>query len=224
MTNVRVHYSRYGISIWANASLSVEVTDIGFSSIDLNDVFVDGTFATMTIINPKVVLGTVRINADSDALYEKFTCDINVCDKDGVAISGAVVDCLDKNSNAVWTAGSVTTNGSGNITQQQILYRDWELAGNPATAIIYSPHKFTISKAGYQTLVLENTTVDHPIVWHLELQDEVAETRVLGQRFIYPEPEYIPVPIPMGAEIVEKSPNEMNQKEYELWRRKGGGR
>ena len=36
----------------------------------------------------------------------------------------------------------------------------------------YSPHKFTLSKAGYETLDLENITIDGPIVWHLGLQDE----------------------------------------------------
>ena len=43
-------------------------------------------------------------------------------------------------------------------------------AGGPTGDVTLSPHKFTISKAGYETLVLENITISAPIKWHLELQ------------------------------------------------------
>lgn len=110
---------------------------------------------------------------NTKSIYEKYTCDINVCDKSGVAISGAVIDCEDQTATAVWTAGTVTTDASGNITQQSIPKIRYYYSGGAATTT-YSPHKFTISKAGYETLVLENITVDGPIDWHLELQDEVV--------------------------------------------------
>jgi hypothetical protein len=102
-------------------------------------------------------------------IFERYYIDINVCDKDGVAISGAVVDCEDQYGTASWTAGSITTDASGNITQQKIKYRRFAYSSGIVTTI-YSPHKFTISKAGYQTLVLENITVSSPIKWRVELQ------------------------------------------------------
>jgi hypothetical protein len=39
----------------------------------------------------------------------------------------------------------------------------------------------TLSKAGYETLVLDNITIDSPIVWHLELQHtKGAKSRQIG--------------------------------------------
>jgi len=68
----------------------------------------------------------------------------------------------------VFIVGSVPTDASGDIEEQTVLYKEWH--GTSETLTTYSPHKFTFSKAGYQTLIHENDTVDHKINWHLELQ------------------------------------------------------
>jgi len=68
---------------------------------------------------------------------------------------------------------AVITDINGDIAEQVIAYKKWQ--GTSETLTTLSPHKFTISKAGYETMVLDNITVDHPIVWHLELLDELAE-------------------------------------------------
>jgi len=104
--------------------------------------------------------------------YQQYSCNIHVVDKDGVALQSVVVDCEDTNAGAVWTAGTVSTDASGDITEQLITYKtfdtdDWD--SDPSGTSL-SPHKFTISKAGYETLILDAITVDAPIVWHLELQ------------------------------------------------------
>jgi hypothetical protein len=105
-------------------------------------------------------------------VYRQYYCNLNICDKNGTALSGVTVDCTDKDGTAVWTPGTVTTDVNGNITQQTISSQKWVKGATSAgTLTTYSPHKFTISKAGYQTLVLENITVSAPIVWHLELRD-----------------------------------------------------
>jgi len=96
----------------------------------------------------------------------KYTCNIHIADKDGNNLSGVTVLCEDKDGTDIF---SVTTAADGTIIEQQITYIRYYYSGG-ALNYTYSPHKFTISKAGYQTLVLENITVDHPIVWHLELQ------------------------------------------------------
>lgn len=113
---------------------------------------------------------TVAGNA-SQYVYHKKTCNIHVVDKDGTAIQSVVVDCEDQNTTAVWSAGTVTTDASGDITEQQITYKRYHLDGTTQTTS-YSPHKFTLSKAGYETLILESITVDDAIVWHLELQQQ----------------------------------------------------
>jgi hypothetical protein len=122
----------------------------------------------LTLIDPIQTPTTVLIEVDGRGIHIVFTCNVNVCDKNGVAISGAVVDCVDQYNTASWAAGTVTTDASGNIAEQQITYKRWYNIAKTLTT--YSPHKFTISKAGYQTLVLDNITVSAPIKWHLEMQ------------------------------------------------------
>jgi len=42
-----------------------------------------------------------------------------------------------------------------------------------------NPFKLTISKAGYETLIMENITIDDPIDWEMEMQH--MRTRMLGR-------------------------------------------
>ena len=72
----------------------------------------------------------------------------------------------------------LTTNGSGDIPEQIIPFRKWE--GTAETQTTFSPHKFTLSKAGYETLTLDAVTVSAPINWHLELQRPKAPPRAWG--------------------------------------------
>jgi hypothetical protein len=99
-------------------------------------------------------------------LWRRYYCDIHVVDKDGTNLASATVLCQDKDGT---TAFSVSTDANGNIAQQTIVYQKFDHT-NSWAAVTYSPHKFTISKAGYQTLVLDAITVNAPIKWHLELQ------------------------------------------------------
>ena len=115
----------------------------------------------------------VKIEAADGEIYRDYTINIHVADKDGANLAGVTVDCEDQFGAAVWAAGTITTNAGGDIAEQIITYKKWE--GTSETLTTYSPHKFTISKAGYETMVLDAVTVDAPIVWHLELLDELAE-------------------------------------------------
>ena len=101
----------------------------------------------------------------------KFTCNIEVADIDDVTIL-----CEDQSGSQVFSELTGATN-TGKIDEQIIHYvnaTDW-----PRVVTTYSPHKFTISKAGYETLVLENITVDGPIDWHLELQQQKQPPKAL---------------------------------------------
>ena len=63
-----------------------------------------------------------------------------------------------------------TADANGDMTEQNIQYRKWTTATEYEETRL---HKFTLSKAGYETLILENITVDAPIAWHLELKGPV---------------------------------------------------
>jgi len=74
--------------------------------------------------------------------------------------------CEDQFSTEVF---SVSTDANGDIAEQTITYRQW--AGTDETLTTYSPHRITLTKAGYETLVLEDVTVSQMINWwHLEMQ------------------------------------------------------
>ena len=107
-----------------------------------------------------------------------YTFNLHISDKDGNNLSGVTVDCEDTNTDAVWTAGTITTDANGDIPEQEITYGYYDQA-NGNTLQELSPHKFTISKAGYESLILNDITIDAPIAWHLELQPMRA--RVLGR-------------------------------------------
>jgi len=113
-------------------------------------------------------------------VLRQYSCNIRVADKNGVDLSGATVTCKDKDDNTVF---SVQTDVEGNIAEQIITYQRWnDPEGNYPTYYAYeedaecsSPHKFIMSKTGYETLELEEIVVDNSINWHFELQDPVVE-------------------------------------------------
>ena len=115
---------------------------------------------------------------NSGRIYRKYTCNIHIVDKDGNNLNGVTVSCQDTDANVVF---SVNTNASGDIAEQTI---SRGYCQSPETDLDtdltkdYSPHKFTISKAGYETMELDDVTVDIPIVWHLELLPALAVTDV----------------------------------------------
>ena len=114
-------------------------------------------------------------NADTSSqggyLYRQYSVNIHLADKDGSNLASATVLCQDKNGASVF---SVSTAVDGTITEQNVSYSQSIYTGGAEVTTVLSPHKFTISKTGYETLVLENITVDGSIDWHLELQDEVV--------------------------------------------------
>ena len=124
---------------------------------------------SLTVIDPINGVTNPVIGDDStNTIHEKYTCNIKVKDNAGVALQSVVVDCEDVNTDAVWAAGTVSTDASGDIAEQQIAYKKWYGASETLTE--YSPHKFTFLKAGYKTLVKDNITVDSLIAWEIELQ------------------------------------------------------
>jgi len=117
------------------------------------------------LIDTPISTPTLNMNNANDRLYEQYTCNVHIADKDGTNLQNVTVLCEDKDGTEVF---SVSTDASGDIAEQTITYKGW--AGADETLTTYSPHKFTISKAGYETMVLDAVTVDEKINWKLELQ------------------------------------------------------
>lgn len=139
---------------------------IGVSSYSKTTKLID------CIIDNWIVYGSI------DALGEvlrQYTVNIHVADKDGNNLSEATVTCKDKDDNTVF---SVQTDVNGDIVEQEITYQRWsDLPSGyhgEDEAYCFSPHKFIISKSGYETLELDEITVSEPIKFHFELQDPVA--------------------------------------------------
>lgn len=166
-TDIWLETSNSGYNVYTNFTfISPKATNASYQyAIQTQDT-------TLTIIDAIGGISNTYCDSSRSKILEVYTCNINVCDKDGTPISGAVVDCVDTAATACWTAGTVTTDASGNIVAQNITYK--QFYGATPVITTYSPHKFTISKSGYQTLVLDAITVDGPIKWHLELQQPSA--------------------------------------------------
>ena len=117
------------------------------------------------VVDPRFHLSNVIILDADGVIYEQYTCNIHVNDADGNNLAGVTVTCTDQASGEEF---SVDTDANGDIAEQTIDYKKW--SGTSETLTSYSPHVFTLSKTDYETLELNAITVDHPIVWNLELQ------------------------------------------------------
>ena len=174
--DVHIHHTAYGAYA---PDAAISLTDVRLSEATTALAYVAGSSAGLTFIDPKEHITLVKIVTDeSNYVLERYSCNIHVTDEDGSDISGVTVDCQDEGDNYVWTQGSVTTDGNGDIAEQIITYKRW--LGASETLTTYSPHKFTISAAGYDDFVIDNVTVDGPVKWHIELQKPRNRQRISG--------------------------------------------
>jgi len=168
-TEVHRHYGNVGFSCLG----TITATDLLFSSITTEVATSSWNVDHFTVKNPKAAISSLSIGFAGSDIKEQYTCNIHIADKDGADLETVNVKCEDKDGNEIF---SVNTGVDGKITEQVITYKKWE--GTDETLTEYSPHKFTISKAGYEMLVLDEITVDKPIDWHLELLPALAEADV----------------------------------------------
>ncbi len=165
MNNVQSHVSKWGIQTEADA---IVVSDMLVTEAGVNDVrnWASGTTRNITLTDPRFhVTNPEIVNEAANWILEQYTCNIHVADRDGTNLGTVNIDCDSDGEGDVF---DVNTDANGDIAQQDVPFKKW--VGTTETLTSYSPHTFTISKAGYETLVLEGITVDHPLVWHLELQ------------------------------------------------------
>ena len=159
-----VHFEAAENALRPYSAGALTVQNIKITNYNTYDYEVLST-SYLTLLDP--ITSVANPNTDATSwIKEAYTCNIHVSDKDGTNLAGVSVACEDTNADAAFT--TQTTAADGTITEQNITYKKWE--GVDETLTTYSPHKFTVSKAGYETLVLDAITVDAPIIWHLELQ------------------------------------------------------
>ena len=164
--DIWVHDCQYG---FVSQATGVALANAKWTSIASSiDAWTQPNGTTLEMIDPETnITGPQNNNADS-WIQETYTCNIKVVDRDGAALENVIVDCEEADTTAVWTAGTILTDASGDIAEQQIRYKRW--SGTSETLTDYSPHVFTISLAGYETQILPAITVDHPLVLHVELK------------------------------------------------------
>ena len=132
-----------------------------------SDLRLFNTLHTLNILDPVYNISSISIEDYASTAKEQYSCNITVKNNAGALLDGVEVLCEDEADATVWTTTTGDTD-TGKIDEQSIIYKSWYDTSETLTE--YSPHKFTFSKAGYKTLVKENITVDHPIVWEIELQ------------------------------------------------------
>jgi len=143
-------------------------------SLITNDVISKATLSsanTLTFRNPRFTVVQADLdlgNASAEVHYEN-TVNIHITDKDGANLQSATVTLDGSDSSDYDTQDfSVSTAADGTITEQNTLVKKW--VGTSETETDYNVFRLTVSKAGYETLMLENITIDSVIDWHLELQ------------------------------------------------------
>ena len=165
-----VHIHDPGIGLSSNAS---GVIATGLKITSNSNVQVQQNHASvLTLRDARTAITLVQnVQADSDIQLE-YTCNIHVSDRAGANLQSVTVLCEDQADSQVF---SVSTNSGGDIAEQVVPFKIWE--GTSETLTTHSPHKFTLSKAGFETLILDATIVDHPLVWMLELQSQKQPPR-----------------------------------------------
>ncbi len=163
--DVHLHSTHYGLAI---QQANVTCDGLFVTHATNYDTWVYDAH-TLTLKDPKFHVSTPKIDHADGVIIEQYTCNIHVTDKDGVGLVGVNIECIETGGAQEF---SVNTDGAGDIAEQTIDYKQW--AGTLETLTDYSPHQFILTKAGYKPLYLDNITVDHPIVWELEMPEAVG--------------------------------------------------
>jgi hypothetical protein len=163
--NVQIHNTANGIYLGL-PSATVTISGLKITAASSYDAYTVQSNSTLNIINPVNHIVASKNDSSTGKIYEQYTVDINICDYSGNNLSGVAVACTGVNNGGFIT---ITSDVSGNITQQVLNYKLW--SGSTPTLVSYSPYTFTFSKSGYRTMTYNNITVDHPLVWHVEMPE-----------------------------------------------------
>lgn len=155
-----------GFAITAVGGAVITVPNLNITNPASPDIYVSN--AKMVLVNPKFTIINPRNVSAPDTITHQVTCNIHVADKDGTNLEGVAVLCEDNTETEVFDE---LTDANGDIAEQVITYKKWTTTAETLTE--YTPHTFTITKAGYEPLILEGISADQPLVLHFEAQDPI---------------------------------------------------
>ncbi len=174
-SDIRWHNLTYGNN---SGGSDVIITDLLATSISSYEIrLFDAQVITAT--DPGFHFSTVLITDAGGIIIERYTCNIHVTDKDGVDLQNVTILCEDQTTAEEF---NVSTDAGGDIVEQTIDYKKW--AGTLETLTDYSPHKFTFTHADYPDLTMSAITVDHPIVWEIDMGQSTADLTAISQGVI----------------------------------------
>lgn len=125
-----------------------------------------GATATLTVIDPEVSVTSPKNELAGGFIEEQYTVNIHVVDKDGTNINIANVTCNDTNGTSIF---DVNTDANGDIAEQTVDYKIWETTAETETD--FSPHTFSISKAGFRSAEIIYNFSDGTVNWEVVLMD-----------------------------------------------------
>ena len=149
---------------------TVTITDFKITNFEGGRDYQSSSDADLTIKNPQVPVVSPWIFGNG-FVKEVYTFNLLVKDKDDVNLENVTCLLEDKDDSQAF---SVSTAADGTITEQTVEYRAWLMAGTPAATTEYSPHKLTLSKANYETLVIDEITMDEVKDLQFELLPALA--------------------------------------------------
>ncbi len=152
-------------AVYVSGGTVSTLSDLKLTEITDALVQVPAGGVTAVLLDPLTIPNASEITlVNTGECNVQFNCNIHVEDDNGTDVETATVLCEDKDGGEIF---SVTTNGSGDITEQQVNHIKWVDAAKTET--VYYPLKFTISKTGYDPVVIDNVTPVGAIDWELTL-------------------------------------------------------
>lgn len=167
ISNIRIVKRIYGLYVYAPLG-SCTFKNIETSEITSGkDIFINQNGVCNVYIIDSI-LSNWDINwasAPDPVIYRQYTFNLKVLDTNQNNVENATVILKDKDGTQLF---SLTTNASGEITEQTVSYGYYNQA-NGNTLQGYSPHTIEIKKAGYKTYK-KKFTMDSKIDWTIALQ------------------------------------------------------
>ena len=162
LTDVKSESAVRGVLLFNSGGTLIRPKSIGCTA----DITLHRTAGmSVTIIDPQFTITPSKISCysatgDTFILYQKHTFDCNVSDGTD-PISGASVVLKDKDGTQIF---SLSTDASGDIAQQTVLYREYKYVLGAGLSAAYrvmddsmiiekSPFTITVTKAGYETVI-----------------------------------------------------------------------
>jgi hypothetical protein len=125
------------------------------------------------IINPDIHMTSTKIMIDNAAgkIYEQYSVDFNVKDRNGNNLDGVTISIKDSGNNSVYNDMTVS---DGTANTAIISYMEW--SGTSEILRVLSPHSIICSKAGFRTKTIDNVSISGPLTFNIQMHDDSGST------------------------------------------------